>query len=106
MGLVYLIPDKASGFQHLASGAKLPSMGRAKRREKPKLVAVGDLQPGQRIRFHDGLKVTNPKVYEVVRFLPLPGIGWGYLELKDPQTDRLETAPDLRNGRFRVELVS
>ena len=102
MELVHLIPDKASGFQHLTSGAKLPGMGR----EKPKLVAVGDLQPGQRIRFHEGLRVTNPKVYEVVRFLPLPGIGWGYLELKDPQTDRLETAPDLRNGRFRVELVS
>jgi len=77
-------------------------MGRAKLR----LVTVCDLQPGQRIRFHNGLRVTNPKVYEVVRFRPLGSLERGYLELKDPQTDRLERAPDLVHGRFRVELVS
>ena len=70
------------------------------------MVSVGDLQPGQRIRFHNGLWVTDPKVYEVVRFRPLVGIERGYLGLKDPQTDRHEAAPDLLHGRFQVELVS
>jgi hypothetical protein len=64
------------------------------------------LQPGLRIRFHNGLWVTNPKVYEGVRFRPLPGIERGYLELKGPQTDRWEAAPDLLHARFRLELVS
>ena len=77
-------------------------MGRA----RPKLVPVGGLQPGQRIRFHDGPRVTNPKVYEVVRFRPLRGLDRGYLELKDAQSGRPEAAPDLLHSRFQVELVS
>ena len=82
-------------------------MGKAKkRRTKLKRVTVAELQPGQRIRFHNGLWVTNPKVYEVVRFRPLRSRARGYLELKDPQTDRLEAAPDLLHGRFQVELVA
>jgi hypothetical protein len=81
-------------------------MGKAKHRAKLKLVRVGDLQPGQRIRFHNGLWLTNPKVYEVVRFRALRGVERGYLELKDPQTDQLEVAPDLLHGGLQVELVS
>jgi hypothetical protein len=90
----------------LAAGAKLDGMGKAKGRATPKLVPVSELRPGQRIRFHNGLWVTNPKVYEVVRFRPLRGLDRGYLELKDPQTGQPEAAPDLLHGRFQVELVS
>jgi hypothetical protein len=56
-------------------------MRKAKHRAKLNLVTVGELQPGQRIRFHNGLWVTNPKVYEVVRFRPLRSLQRGYLEL-------------------------
>jgi hypothetical protein len=76
------------------------------RKAKLTLVTVGDLQLGQRIRFHNGLWVTDPKGYEVVRFRPRRSLERGYLELKDPQTDRLEAAPHLLHGRLQVELVA
>ena len=79
---------------------------RATKRKRPQLIRVGDLEPGQRIRFHDGVAVRNPKVYEVVRFVPIPGTNQGHLELKDPQAGRLEAAPDLLSAGFRVELVN
>jgi hypothetical protein len=81
-------------------------MGKAKKGKRPELVRVGDVQPGQWIRFHDGVAARNLKVYEVVRFVPIPGTNQGHLELKDPQADRLEAAPDLLSAGFRVELVS
>jgi hypothetical protein len=81
-------------------------MGKAKKGKRPKLVRVCDLEPGQRIRFHDGVAAPNAKVYEVGRFLPIEGINRGHLELKDPQADRLEGAPDLLSRGFRVEVVS
>ncbi|MBV9490686.1 MAG: hypothetical protein JO069_13335 [Verrucomicrobia bacterium] len=81
-------------------------MGKAKKRPGPNLVRVGDLKPGDRIRFHDGVTVTNPTVYEVVRFLPIKGTDQGHLDLADPETGRLESAPQLLNCGFRVELVT
>ena len=82
-------------------------MGKGKgKRRGPDLVRVGDLQPGQRIRFHDGVTLFNSKVYEVVRFTRVKGNPRGYLELKDPETNRLEAAPDLLSEGFRVELLS
>jgi hypothetical protein len=81
-------------------------MRKAKKGKRPELVRVGDVHPGQRIRFHDGVAVRNPKVYEVVRFLPILGTNQGHLELKDPEAGRLEAAPDLLSAGFRVELVS
>ena len=80
-------------------------MGKKGKRKGPNLVRVSELQPGHRIRFHSGVALSNPKVYEVVRFLPIQGTSQGHLELKDPATDQLEVAPDLLSEGFRVELL-